>query len=119
MNYQRALIEILIIICYWFVEKMFFMVFVNAKNRSQARIHHPSIWAILLLILTWWNLGYYYIAYPIIIIAGLGIILVMKQLIGQHEFLYRIFWPSFWNLSCLLMVISYVISIFCYQLPTP
>ncbi len=83
------------------------------------RVHHPSIWMIIMFSLTWWNLGYYYIAYPLMIVALLGIGLVGKQLLTNHEFLYRIFWPHFWNLGCLLMVISYVISIFCYQLPTP
>lgn len=72
-----------------------------------------------MFLLTWWNLGYYYVAYPVMIVALLGIWLVVKQLVANHEFLYRVFWPNFWNLGCLLMVISYVISIFCYQLPTP
>lgn len=119
MNYQRVLIELLIIICYWFVEKLFYMVFMNIKKPRTSLIHHPSAWTILLLLLTWWNLGYYYIAYPLIIISLLGIILVLKQFSTNHEFLYHRFWSAFWKWGCLLMVFSYVISIFCYQLPTP
>ncbi len=70
-------------------------------------------------ILTWWNLGYYYIAYPLIILAALAVFLVIKQLVTQHEFLYRRFWVKFCSFGCLLIIISYVVSIFCYHLPTP
>ncbi|MDY3701971.1 MAG: hypothetical protein SO061_00195 [Limosilactobacillus coleohominis] len=119
MNYQRILIEVLIILCYWFVEKLFSLVFINLKLGKQGRIHHPIVWTILLFALTWWNLGYYYIAYPLILIALLGIGLVIKQLISNHEFLYRPFWQQFWILGVGLMIISYVVSIFCCHLPTP
>lgn len=119
LNYQRILIELLIIVCYWFIEKMFYMVFLNIKKPRRTVIHHPSSWTIIMLILACWNLGYYYLAYPLIVISLLGIGLVIKQFMFNHEFLYQRFWPSFWNLGCLLMVISYVVSIFCHQLPTP
>lgn len=119
LNYQRILIEFLIIICYWFVEKLFSLVFINLKISKRGRIHHPSAWAILLFILTWWNLGYYYIAYPLIIIGILGISLVLKQVMTNHEFLYQPFWRQFWILGTELMIISYVTSIFCGNLPTP
>lgn len=112
LNYQRILIEVLIILCYWFVEKRFSLVFINLKLGKQGRIHHPIVWTILLFALTWWNLGYYYIAYPLILIALLGIGLVVKQLISNHEFLYRPFWQQFWILGVGLMIVSYVVSIF-------
>lgn len=119
LNFQRLLIELLILVCYWFVEKLFFMVFVNMKITKRGMVHHPSAWMILFLILAWWNLGYYYIAYPLLLIALLGIGLVVKQVVAQHEFLYSQFWPTFWNLGCGVTIISYVVSIFCHNLPTP
>lgn len=119
MNYQRLLIEVLVLIVYWVIEKLFSMVFINLKIGRQDYIHHPSAWTILLLILTWWNLGYYYIAYPIMLLSLLGISIVGIQLVRHHEFLYQRFWPIFWRWACLLMIFSYIISIFCFRLPTP
>lgn len=119
MNYQRLLIEILILIVYWVIEKLFSMVFKNLRIGHQGFIHHPGMWTILLLLLTWWNLGYYYIAYPILIVAIFGIVIVIRELIIHREFLFRRFWPLFWRGCCLLMICSYLISIFCFRLPTP
>lgn len=119
MDYQRLLIEIIIIICYWVIEKLFSLLFINLKVGRQGFIHHPSIWTILFGILTWWNLGYYYIAYPVLILALFGIIIVVRELVNRHEFLYQRFWPIFWRGGCVLMIFSYVVSVFCYHLPTP
>lgn len=119
MNYRKILIEVAIMFGLWLVEKLFFKVFVNRKIVKRGMVHHTSLWTILLFLLTWWNFGYYYISYPIIVMMVASIILIVIQFHRTKEFLYRRYWPAFWNLNCLILAICFIISTFSFKLPTP
>lgn len=117
LNYKRILIEILIIFGYWILVRMFYKVFKNVHFRKITEVR-LIIWTTILFIMTLWNLGTYYIFYPIIILSVLGIILIVRQLVKDRQFLYKRFWLSFGHWAFFILLISFICSIFLGNLPT-
>lgn len=63
------------------------------------------------------NLGLYWFAYPMALWMLWALGLVFIQLIHNHEFIYRRYWPVFWRWSTLYVVIVFIGSLFSGGLP--
>jgi hypothetical protein len=74
-------------------------------------------WTIILLISSFWNLGFYWFAYPMIGWMLIGIGMVVRQLVANHQFLYQRFWPAFWRLSVFFWTVIFILSLFSWNLP--
>lgn len=113
IDYQRTLLQVLII-----------LIFVGVKylcGRFMQGKKHVTLWWALTAVLFWllagWNFGLYWIAYPVAVWMILALALVVIQLVHNHEFLYRRYWPPFWHGSAWLAIISFGASIFAGSLP--
>lgn len=113
INYQRTLLQLLII-----------LIFIGIKylcGRFMQGKKHATLWwafaTVLFWLLAWWNLGVYWIAYPIAVWMVLALVLIIIQLAHNHEFLYRRYWPPFWRVSGWTAIISFGLSIFAGALP--
>ena len=98
INFQRVLFQILLI-----------LIFIGVK--------YWSMTTALFFILAFWNFGWYWSAYPIIVWMVLALALIVVQVAHNHEFIYRRYWPPFWRCSMYLAVISFACSIFAGFLP--
>lgn len=113
IDYQRTLLQVLII-----------LIFIGVKylcGRFMQRKKHVTLWWALTAVLFWlldgWNFGLYWIAYPVAVWMVLALALIVIQLVHNHEFLYRRYWPPFWRGSAWLAIISFGASIFAGSLP--
>ncbi|MDO4903341.1 MAG: hypothetical protein Q3959_03655 [Limosilactobacillus sp.] len=64
-----------------------------------------------------YNLGWYWSAYPLAVWMIWAIILVFIQLTHNHEFIYKRYWPPFWQYSMIMSVVVFVASFFAGLLP--
>lgn len=117
MHIRQLFIQILILLAYWVLERLWARIrsFNNPRHRQ---VHYPVCWSILLLFLTWWKVGTYYFAYPVAILAALGLLLATFQRLQNGEFLYSRFWRSYWRLTCLISFAALVFANLLPPLPT-
>lgn len=119
MNLKKILIEVLILVIFWLIEKLWYMI-THANHHSQRhQVHHFSLWMILLLMMTWWQLENYYFAYPVAIIMIIGIILAIYEWGWRHEFIYQWYWRRFWRYNSLVIVVSFIVANVLPNIPTP
>ncbi|KRN58680.1 DUF3397 family protein [Limosilactobacillus secaliphilus] len=117
MKIHQLLIQLLILIIYWLIEKLWSKI--RSSNRpGRKRVHYPAAWTILLLLLIWWKVGTYYFAYPAAILSLFGLILACLQRYQTGEFLYSRFWIAYWRLACLMTVVFFVFANLLPPLPT-
>lgn len=111
MNYRQILFEVLMIIGYWLLEKLAVMLFKPAKK------HANWLWSILLLAISLWNLGPYWFCYVLIVWMVLSIVLIFWQLLGNHQFIYRQYWPAFWRITTVMAFVAGIVSVVGFYLP--
>lgn len=117
MHIRQLFIQILILLAYWVLERLWARIR-SFNNPGHRQIHYPVCWSILLLFLTWWKVGTYYFAYPVAILAALGLLLATFQRLQNGEFLYSRFWRSYWRLTCLILFAALVFANLLPPLPT-
>lgn len=117
MHICQLFIQILILLAYWVLERLWARIR-SFNNPGHRQIHYPVCWSILLLFLTWWKVGTYYFAYPVAILAALGLLLATFQRLQNGEFLYSRFWRSYWRLTCLISFAALVFANLLPPLPT-
>lgn len=110
INFRKLLIELLIVVILWGFTLLW-------RRLSRRRRGLLVIWTIVLWVLIIWNLDVYWVAYPIAFWMIWALALIFLQLIHNHEFLYRRYWPVFWRLSFFYAVIIFCGSLFCNGLP--
>lgn len=110
INYRQLLIQFLIIGILWIVT----LIWHRLTKKSQ-RCY--VIWSIVFWLLALKNLDVYWIAYPLAGWMIWALILILLQLIHNHEFLYRRYWPVFWRLSAYYAGIVFIVSLFSCNLP--
>lgn len=113
INFQRVLFQILLILIFIGVKYLNGRFFRGRKRRQL----WWSMTTALFFILAFWNFGWYWSAYPIIVWMVLALALIVVQVAHNHEFIYRRYWPPFWRCSMYLAVISFACSIFAGFLP--
>lgn len=113
INYRKVFLQVLIILIYVGVRYLARRIFHAQRHRQE--------WRICTVILFWalacWNLGYYWIAFPIAVWMLWSLILIILQVVHNHEFLYRRFWPPFWYSSMVIAVVTFALSLFAGALP--
>lgn len=119
MNYKKLLIEIIVLVMFWLVEKLWSQITHIGRTEYHHRVHHFASWMILLFIMTWWLLGSYYIAYPLFLIMLVGLVLAVWQWGWGHEFIYRRYWQKFWRYNSLIIIASFIFANIFSKLPTP
>ncbi len=74
-------------------------------------------WVLVLWGMSIVNLGPYWFAYPVALWMLLALVLIFIQLLHNHEFIYRRYWPVFWHWSLLYAVVVFIVSLFSGKLP--
>ncbi|MBD7894278.1 DUF3397 family protein [Limosilactobacillus sp. Sa3CUN2] len=117
MDYRIAFLQVILLIIVWFVEDLISKVFHHYRHQHHHK-HSPIIWTIILWLLSIDNIrSLYWIAYPIATWMIIAILLIIGQTIHYNEFIYRRYWPVFWRLSVIVATITFIVSLFCQNLP--
>lgn len=117
MNIRQLIIQILILLVYWLLEKLWSKIRSYGHSGHQ-RVHYPAGWTILMLVLIWWKVGTYYFAFPAAVLSALGLFLAIIQRHHNGEFLYARFWTSYWRLACLITFVAFAFANILPPLPT-
>lgn len=113
INYQQILLQILIVLIYVGIRFMASRLFHGRKRVVGWQV----LTTFLFFALSFWNFGWYWFAYPVAVWMILALVLIIVQVIHNHEFLYRHYWPVFWHYSTFIAVVSFVLSLFAGALP--
>lgn len=113
IKYQQILLEIIVIILLFFAERLY----KQLVRHPRAHWHCWWGWTIVLWIMIIHNLGVYWFAYPVALWMILALLLVLLQVVHNHEFLYRRYWPVFWRFSTYYAEIVFILSLGSGQLP--
>lgn len=74
-------------------------------------------WVVVLWGMSIVNLGPYWFAYPLALWMVFALALIFIQLVHNHEFIYRRYWPVFWHWSLRYAVVVFIASLFSGKLP--
>lgn len=113
VDYRHILMQLVIILLLWVLTRLVRRINPSARVRRLCRY----IWVLVLWIMSFINLGMYWLAYPMALWMILALGLIFIQLIHNHEFIYRRYWPVFWNWSLLYVGIVFIGSLFSNSLP--
>ncbi|MBB1062367.1 DUF3397 family protein [Limosilactobacillus fastidiosus] len=117
MDYRIAFLQVILLIIVWLVELLLSKVF-RHEHYQRHHKHSPIIWTIILWLLSIYNIdSLYWMAYPIAAWMIIAIVLIIGQTIHYNEFIYRRYWSVFWRLSVIIATITFIISLFCQNLP--
>ena len=108
VNIKVIILEIILLLIVGVVEHLLLKISHKVKKHK----HLWWEWTIILWILIIFNLGFYWPAYPIAIWMILALILIGIQIVHNHEFIYRRYWPVFWRYSAYYALIIYIGSLF-------
>lgn len=112
-NWKKLIIEILLVILLFLLERVW-RVF---KLKRPFNYHNRKLWTIVFWLMALINLGGYWIAYPLIGWMVIAIGLIIVQAVGNHEFVYAIYWPKFWSWSFYYSALVFAITLFLHHLP--
>lgn len=116
MKFQQTLLQLLILLVLFFIEKLAHRVF--KRYWSERAPHVWWLWTVILWLFISHNFAsLYWCAYPVAIWMAWAIILVILQATHNHEFIYRRYWPVFWRLSAWYALIVFIVSQFAVHLP--
>jgi hypothetical protein len=113
VDYHHILMELVVILLLWGLT--FLVRRINRGSRMRRLCRYG--WVLVLWVLSIINLGPYWFAYPMALWMLLALGLVFIQLIHNHEFIYRRYWPVFWRWSMFYAVIVFIGSLFSGGLP--
>lgn len=113
VNYRHIIVQVLLILLIWC---LIYLLRRFTRGR-QIRRFSRYIWTVVLWVLSLANLGMYWIAYPIALWMILALALIFIQLVHNHEFIYRRYWPVFWQLSAGYAGLVFIVSLFSGNLP--
>ena len=108
---RQLIMEFVILIGYGMLERLTIKLFKLPKQ------HSTWLWATLLLVLSFWNLGFYWYCYVLIVWMLLSIGLIFLQLAAAHQFIYRQYWPAFWRVTLVVSVAAFLVSLAGSYLP--
>ena len=113
VDYHHILMQLVIVLLLWGLTRL-----VRRINRGpRVRRVCRYVWVCVLWIMSFINLGMYWTAYPIALWMVLALGLIFIQLAHNHEFIYRRYWPGFWNWSLLYAGVVFIASLFSGRLP--
>ncbi|MCC4439905.1 hypothetical protein [Limosilactobacillus reuteri] len=107
VSIQVIILEIILLLVIGIVERLLVRIFHHPKKIK----HLWWGWTIILWILIIFNIGFYWPAYPIALWMILALLLIALQIIHNHEFIYRRYWPVFWWYSAYYALIIYIGSL--------
>ncbi|WP_373841683.1 hypothetical protein [Limosilactobacillus sp.] len=87
------------------------------RHLTRRRRSQHVVWSVVFWLLALKNLDVYWIAYPLAGWMIWALLLILLQLVHNHEFIYRRYWPVFWRLSAYYAGIIFVASLFSHNLP--
>ena len=113
VDYHHILMQLVIVLLLWGLTRL-----VRRINRGpRVRRVCRYVWVCVLWIMSFINLGMYWTADPIALWMVLALGLIFIQLAHNHEFIYRRYWPVFWNWSLLYAGVVFIASLFSGRLP--
>lgn len=113
VDYHHILMQLVIVLLLWALTRL-----VRRINRGpRVRRVCRYVWVCVLWIMSFVNLGMYWTAYPIALWMVLALSLIFIQLVHNREFIYRRYWPVFWNWSLLYAGVVFIASLFSGRLP--
>ncbi len=107
VNIKVIILEIILLLIVGVAEHLLLKISHKVKKNK----HLWWEWTIILWILIIFNLGFYWPAYPIAVWMILALILIGIQIVHNHEFIYRRYWPVFWRYSAYYALIIYIGSL--------
>ena len=113
INYQRILLQVLLIFIFLGIRYLTGRFFRGRKRKLWWR----GLTTLLFFALALWNFGWYWSAYPVLIWMLWALLLILLQVVHNHEFIYRRYWPPFWQYSLYIALIAFAGSIFAGALP--
>lgn len=113
VDYHRILMQLAIVILLAVVTRLL-QRFSRGRRMKQICGY---VWVTVLWGMSITNLGPYWFAYPMALWMILALVLIFIQLIHNHEFIYRRYWPVFWHGSLLYAVVVFIASLFSGKLP--
>ena len=99
---RQLIMEFVILIGYGMLERLTIKLFKLPKQ------HSTWLWATLLMVLSFWNLGFYWYCY---------VLIVWMLLAAAHQFIYRQYWPAFWRVTLVVSVAAFLVSLAGSYLP--
>lgn len=108
---RQLIMEFIILIGYGLLEQLTIRLFKLPHKRA------TWLWAVLLMILSFWNLGFYWYCYVLIVWMIAGIALIILQLTAAHQFIYRQYWPAFWRVTLVISIAAFLVSLTGSYLP--
>lgn len=106
VSIRIIILEIILLVVVGIAERLLFKIRYHAKSK---RVQHLWwLWTVIFWLLTIFNLGCYWPAYPLAIWMVLALILIVLQIAHNHEFIYRRYWPVFWRFSAYYALLVYL-----------
>lgn len=106
INYRLVILQIVFLVIVWIAERLLMRILQPTSKKRQK--HVWWWWTIILWLMTILNLGYYWPAYPLAVWMILALLLIFVQVIHNHEFIYRRYWPVFWHYSAYYAAVVYL-----------
>lgn len=113
VDYHHIIMQVLVVLLLWLLLRLLGR-FISRARRKRIGCY---TWTLAFWVMSLINLGVYWIAYPVALWMILALGLIFLQLIHNHEFIYRRYWPVFWPLSMCYAGLVFVVSLFSGWLP--
>lgn len=106
IDYRLVILEIVFLIIAGVAERLLLRIFRPTRKPRQRHLWWG--WTLTLWVMIVINLGYYWPAYPLALWMILALLLIFIQVVHNHEFIYRRYWPVFWRYSAYYALLVYV-----------